>query len=278
MKKLLLFIFLLLPIQSVVAEEFNLIPLKVDIVDLVPITIVDKIEEKLVACNDDDLLIAMGLIAGGGAGATGGGGGVCAGYELCQNFEGTGYDNSESWSGTSDPDYTTTVLLGSQSNHATAGETLNSPVFTASGDFWLFIIFQINDGGSASIIYLTDSTPTDAVYIRFDDTENLNMYGGFAGTADIAITPSTAYVGWFHIVKGTSAGSKDGELYIYTDTFANACSGGTCTRPALTESISNSQYDGEPDIDRMRIEVSGSNVLILDDILKRNTEIGNVLY
>lgn len=72
MKKLLLFIFLLLPIQSVVAEEFNLIPLKVDIVDLVPITIVDKIEEKLVACNDDDLLIAMGLIAGGGgAGATG---------------------------------------------------------------------------------------------------------------------------------------------------------------------------------------------------------------
>lgn len=41
-------------------------------------------------------------------------------YLLNQNFEGTGYDNSESWTetldgGTVDEDYTTTVLAGSQS-------------------------------------------------------------------------------------------------------------------------------------------------------------------
>ena len=60
----------------------------------------------------------VGLIPIGTASAPACADSSCTGFEVCQNFEGTGYDNSESWTtwnGTpAEDDTTATLLRGSQ--------------------------------------------------------------------------------------------------------------------------------------------------------------------
>lgn len=74
-------------------------------------------------------------------------GGAAPTYLVKQDFEGTGYDNSETWSetGTVDEDYATAPapLVGSQSARATGTtQRLTSPTFTGQDEVYWY--FQVN--------------------------------------------------------------------------------------------------------------------------------------
>jgi len=76
------------------------------------------------------------------------GGDECDSTLVCQNFEGTGYDNSETWDGTNDnEDYAgASVIRGSQSLELTydAGIPSAGTNFTADDELWVhFIINQV---------------------------------------------------------------------------------------------------------------------------------------
>lgn len=147
-----------------------------------------------------------------------------------QNFEGTGYDNGETWGengfGTKDEDYTTTVLLGSQSlfcsiDDSSAGSTFTS--FSGGGERWGFCMFRVVTSRNGNFVRLFDSGFANVVMqVKINGTKLRAVCGSVESLDTVAsFSTGTTYYLWWRYLKGTGL---NGEAEIWFST--------TSTKPA----------------------------------------------
>ena len=192
------------------------------------------------ACQDGEpvQLAWMGAV---GVGASGGGGctETCGDYLICQNFEGTGYDNSESWSQldggadcTINPDYTTVNLRssGSQSFAITITSSticrVTSPTFSDASTLYGHFMFQLPDLSVAgsTIILLNGTTTLGSIETKTDG--KLRVYQGsvYNDSSSSVISVDTPYHIWFKYVAEDPDTALNGQMLVWVGT--------TTTRPA----------------------------------------------
>jgi hypothetical protein len=152
-------------------------------------------------------------------------------YLLNQNFEGTGYDNSEAWleAGTPNEDYTTSPapLEGSQSLLCDLGGNNRafSPDFAATADAWGYVLFRpltIDLGDTPVVFRRLDGAAVMSVIInatgniRIEDASVATSY-----TTD-AMAVGTTYHIRVHYVKGTGANAVYSAEFSTDGTFAGS--------------------------------------------------------
>jgi hypothetical protein len=162
---------------------------------------------------------------------------------VAQNFEGTGYDNGESWSenlggsgGVVNEDYTSTALRGSQSLYISQGAdgyavTLKS--FTAGSPRYVFarVRFPGFGDGTASAVFGIDADGTGTTWdVAIDATNGggIRLYNGATNTSCGTLSANTTYYIWLDYTKGTGS---NGSSVAYIGT--------TGSKPAATCTISN---------------------------------------
>lgn len=215
----------------------------------------------------------QGMGPGPGVKAYTAGGGECDGYLACQNFEGTGYDNSETWTedttdGVVDEDYTTTVLRGSQSLQLTrttaeGGNTYKS--ITPQSTVWVFLRMQTAAIGSDEYFLKVQDESGTVVGTFLIRTSGVLRFthGAVNCTGTTVLSASTTYFIWLRYTAGTGA---DGVTTYYVGTSA--------TRPGAAEA-SCSTGSGTASIGRVQLK-AGFTTKIMDQILIKATEITDV--
>lgn len=142
------------------------------------------------------------------AAAAGGG----ATYLVKQDFEGTGYDNSETWSeaaGDPNEDYTGTVLAGSQSlllDGTSATQRTDSPTFASTADAWVYMLIRVTDlpSSTENFITLISTGPVGLFSADITSGGNLRVSGSVnSATTVSAMSVDTTYHVWIHYVAGS---------------------------------------------------------------------------
>lgn len=134
-------------------------------------------------------------------------------YLTKQGFEGTGYDNSETWSETGDPDedYTGVVLDGSQSFrvNVSGASAYAHHQFAATADVWGYFMFRavstINATKSIAIIVGDDFGGSASVNLNSTGTLSVTHGGVTSGNTVSTMTAGTTYHVWFRYTKGTGS-------------------------------------------------------------------------
>lgn len=186
-------------------------------------------------------------------------------YLINQNFEGTGYDNSESWTtqnSTIDPDYTATVLAGSQSlalSGSGGPNVYNTNTFTASSSVYVRFMFRISSyPGSNSTIFRLENGTNAQTWVQLGTTGGLRLYHNGVSVDSLSnISVNTTYYIW---VRYTNSGV--GEIGVST----------TSTQPTMA-TISNGADTQQ--INRVRAISSFNAIHIYDDIKVSTTAFGS---
>lgn len=195
----------------------------------------------------------------------------CTGFLVCQNLEGTGYDNSETWVedvGTPNEDYTTTVLRGSQSLFITEGNTVYFDL-TASSEVYIHfrIRFTTDPAGDVEVMKLWNSAfSTIFTFSRADTEIAVIHHGSDTTTTTATLAANTAYHLWIHYAKGTGANGVH-DIRIST----------TATMPVSADASSSSGVS-TTDADYLAFKSAAGSGLsyIVDQILVKTTSIGTV--
>ncbi len=201
-------------------------------------------------------------------------------YLVNQNFEGAGYDNSETWTESNavwNEDYTATVLTGSQSLYAistTVSRTLDSPVFATTSDIWFYLQFQLVAAPTANTLLIqfrNNVTGLATVRFRTGSKFRVEDAGQAHTSSDSTGTLSTGvkYHCWVHYIAGGGTDS--------TISCAISTDGTKPTSGNYFVGISNGV--GSLGCDRARVycDSSGSagNEMIYDRFLADNAAIGD---
>lgn len=197
----------------------------------------------------------------------------CSGYLICQGYEGTGYDNGETWTEGGiniDEDYTTSPIVGSQSlrisTSTQAGYAFSS--FTANDNAYAFFRFRAAalPGATTNMSTIRDSSGTvlATVALRTDGKLQVTPAGGSAQTTGSAIATATDLYIWFEYEKGTgsNAVARCGFSTDGTKPTMTAGSNGTATAQAgriYTGATSNSSVDWVYDHVLVSTTAIGSN-------------------
>lgn len=211
------------------------------------------------------------------AAATAGGGPT---YLVEQGFEGTGYDNGETWTesvtDTVDEDYATSPAVGSQSLRIVASANINSTYvsFTAQDTVYAFCRFRWVTKGAGTYVLATVRTSSGTVQgsisILVTGVLRATATGDASATSTDAIPVDTDIYLWMEFVKGTGANaimragwSTDGTKPSLAATGAKAAvsSAGTSTAQGA----------------RLMLGSSSSNTaeFIYDHVLVDDANIGN---
>lgn len=194
-----------------------------------------------------------------------------ASYLINQNFEGAGYDNSESWTetaGNPDEDYTTTALRGSQSLYLQGGGTIEfflSPTFADASTLWTHFMVQSSDYTPSDSYNLLEIRNNSTIVARLYlvNTGYFRIYHGTVNvTSSTHLSDATTYHVWLKYVVGSGS---DGEVELYISE--------TTTRGEIDKSISN----GDATADANNLYFKGRyGDFIIDHVLADDAEIGNV--
>lgn len=214
------------------------------------------------------------------------GGGGSATYLVKQDFEGTGYDNSEIWTesgaGTANEDSTTTPLVGSQSLRCTSSANtvrVESPNFASITEIHIYFLFKpgntVASGNTRKILTLENSGAGTAEGIILTDGESLTItHGGADATTVGAMSDGTTYHVWGRWKAKVGASDGEGEVTFSTDgikpttgnpNFASFSNGTGSSTAMRAIAIGNAPDDGNvtwtTDFDKVRVddEVIGSN-------------------
>ncbi len=210
----------------------------------------------------------------------GGTGDECTGYLVCQNHEGTGYDNDESWteSNVVNEDYATAPapFRGSYSVYLTddGTDSYNYLDFTATDPVYVFARFAAKacDTAFHEVMKLKDSS-NNVLLVRCKEVSSNPtfdiVHGSVAsGSQASGYSYDTEYCFWFDYESGSGA---DGTANLYIST----PSGGDCTKPAATLSIANG--DGTTTAQRYyNLCINVDDTIIVDQILVSPNAIGNI--
>jgi hypothetical protein len=136
-------------------------------------------------------------------------------FLLEQNFEGTGYDNAETWTesatGTVDEDNTGTVIAGSQSLRVNiSGQTGSTYAsFTATNDVYCKFRFRVasTNGGNQVIATIRDGATVLGTLTLAGASRVLRALamGGSNGTSTDVLPLNTDIYIWFEYLAGTGA-------------------------------------------------------------------------
>jgi hypothetical protein len=188
----------------------------------------------------------------------------CAGYLVCQNFEGPGYDNDETWveypsGNTVNADYTQTALVGSQSLEITNtngidGFTVIS--FPPTNPLYIFLAIRPSTTTYNWFVNFNDSPAQqwdlgveDATHMQYWNTSEADNFAYSLSTTD------TTYI-WIEYHKGTGS---DGRFYVWLSS--------TTTKPdTATLSVENSGLQFTPTTIELMNRVTGTTV-IYDKVL-----------
>lgn len=200
-------------------------------------------------------------------------------YFFSERFEGTGYQNTwtESGTGTIDEDYTTSPLEGSQSLRIAASTQQPITVVTFSSDqaeLWGYFRFRINTASflaNKPIFVLRNSSATTVGSITVNTDNGIlptNGTGGGSVTVDKMVTGSNYNI-WWHYKKGTGA---DG---IFSCAFSATGTEPTSGNAFQTKTNGNATTDAHD----LRVGFGISNTtgeFVIDQILMSTTgTIGN---
>lgn len=211
----------------------------------------------------------------GGVDNTSGGG---ATYLINQNFEGAGYDNSETWteaSGTPNEDYTSTVLAGSQSllldSTGAVNQRVDSPAFAAMTDGWAYMLFHpvtLPAAGNNSFFQLRSST-TLLGQVQINSSGALRVNSGAVSSSYTTSTMSAAntYHIWVHYIDGTGA---NGFLSVGFSTDGTKPTAGNAYQELTTGT-----HTADCDNIRVLSDATMARQIILDRILVDDASIGN---
>ncbi len=205
-----------------------------------------------------------------------------SGYLINEDFEGTGYDNSNEngWvevSGDTLENYTTNVAKGSQSlalaiSGGAAGEVYAT--FASGTTMYAFARVYLvahNSIQGMAIVSLRNSTTT-MVGFGVDGTEGLSTTqvkifadGAYSSASATRLSLGTWYYVWIKFVSG-------GECYVAVSS--------TSTRPTVDGSgnVYLTKTAASGSVDRIRLSHQGTIVsgqTVLDNVLVSTTEIGN---
>jgi hypothetical protein len=136
-------------------------------------------------------------------------------YLISQNFEGAGYDNSETWteSGAANEDYTGTVLAGSQSLRINTSASIitTRSTFSANSPVELYFLFRPASaipGATTRIVRIEgDGAVPECADISINSTGTLWVRHGNAGSASSvsAMSADTTYHVWIRFTKHNGA-------------------------------------------------------------------------
>jgi hypothetical protein len=197
-----------------------------------------------------------------------------------QNFEGTGYDNSETWiattgtGGSIDPDEATTVLRGSQSLRIYAGDSGQTSVTrinlgTTQNELWGFARVRIGStlpGADTFFLRLYNvANDYNSGQINIRATGNGKIANGLTEATAVGIwSPNVTYYMWFYWTKGTGS---DGLARLYIGT--------SSTRPAspiTTLTAGNASFSP----DSVQLRSLNQATLYFDQVQISTSEITNV--
>jgi hypothetical protein len=183
-------------------------------------------------------------------------------FLINQGFEGTGYDNGETWTGagtgTVDADETTTVIAGSQSLHITLVSQTGSTYAVFTGQGSVFVKFRLRvastNGGTQTIATLRNGTTVLASLILAGASRVIraNAAGGSnntsTGTGSEVPVNQDLYV-WFEYIKGTGSNAVCRVGWAATDSKPTFVAAGTTTAISAngsSTSDANRIYLGNP--------------------------------
>lgn len=206
----------------------------------------------------------------------------CLDKLVCQNFEGTGYDNSESWTegvgtgGTVDEDDTTaTVLRDSQQLKIYAGDSGQTSYtyvsFTAQTEVWFHVRVKFPDGTPSNSTYflnLSDGSNTQG-FISLLTTGGIRAYQGSiysAGATTPMFADNTAYHVWGYY-KASDTGMNNGKMTIWVGT--------STTRPESSE-CSVTTGTSEASVTRIMLQEKYQGTAYFDQVIVSTTSFTTV--
>jgi hypothetical protein len=200
----------------------------------------------------------------------------CAGYLVCQNFEGTGYDHSETWTetadGTVDEDYTTTVLRGSQSlyiNDSTGTNETNIQFGTTNPVYYFFRYRPVSHSGNDQIMRMTTTAASasgNLLHLDSAPSYPLRAYHGTI-TADgtVSLAAGTTYYIWGKYQAASGGSNGIHQVWIGTSGL----------KSEATLDIDMSTGDDTDQAGRIYLNNNGVGEGIYDQVLVKSTEIGD---
>lgn len=139
-----------------------------------------------------------------------------ASYLLAQGFEGTGYDNSESWTatgpGTADPDASTSGLSleGSQCARL-AGSTqianIASPSITAISDVWAYCLIRFVSTGATARVFGFYNGSSVQTQFRIRSGGSIDVLASASAQTVGTMSTGTTYHIWFRQTTGSGSNS-----------------------------------------------------------------------
>lgn len=140
-----------------------------------------------------------------------------ASYLIKQDFEGTGYDNGETWTeagtATPDEDYTGVALAGSQSLRVvtTSATSRSSVSFSAAGTVEVYFLFRpvvaSAEAGLTIVQLRSADDAAEAIRLRWLSSGRLDVRagGGTVASPVTVLSVDTTYHVWVRFVVGTGA-------------------------------------------------------------------------
>lgn len=160
-------------------------------------------------------------------------------FLLNQNFEGTGYDNGETWTeagtGTVDEDHTGTVIAGSQSLRINLASQNGSSYteFTAQSALYIKFRFRVasTNGGNQVVATIRDGATVLGTLTLAGASRVLRATaaGGSNGTSTDVLPVDTNLYVWFEYIQGTGANAICRCGWATTDSKPSLASTGTKT-------------------------------------------------
>jgi len=147
--------------------------------------------------------------------------------------------------------------------------------FSAFVDGGIFLLFKVADATPAAatiFLELRDSADGQVAYLQLKTDGNLKLYsaGGTGETATYGVlADNTWYVVWLNA-------NNEGDAELYVATAASACTGGTCTRPAVSADVIDGTNTNQ--ISNARFLSLNGMSYVVDKTRIKNAEITNVSY
>lgn len=207
------------------------------------------------------------------------GGSSCSGMLVCQNFEDSGYDNSESWTesvGTNgivdEDDTTATVLRGSQQLKIYAGDSgqvsATTKSYTASDEIWFHAranLTAINGSGDVIVIMDSGSTELMNINVQYSTDYVKGVCGSSSITSSTSVSPGNAIHIWGHYKKGTG-----------TDAVYQIWIGTTLNRAEATLAVDGSNGTRTYQAAKIRLVSSYQNTNYYDQVIVDDEEFTTV--
>jgi len=200
----------------------------------------------------------------------------CDGKIVCQNFEGVGYDNGETWIETSytDEDFTDTILRGAESmasgnQSGTGGGSVYTVV--SGSEMWGHFLYRQDTNVAAGDYFFSiresdGSTNVFRIYQNSNGTLAMRLGSSFVSYTTDAVSADMTYHIWWHYKEGT--GDAEGQLKFTPIS--------TMSRGAWTGSAALSKTDGTAGT-AARMYFEGDSLdnffLIVDQVLVSNSDI-----